>query len=94
MQQALQTGRAERGSRVALSGAVATCIETEKAQYARNILFITCGIGFADAAAADQLLTLLGLSGSVSQARPLREPPNSNLLRGKARLGNCSLAPA
>ena len=52
--------RAEGGSRIALSGAVATCIESMNAQLARSIIFITCGIGFADAAAADQLLTLLG----------------------------------
>ena len=61
MQQALQAGRAEGGSRIALSGAEATGIETEKAQYVRSIISITCGIGFADAAAADLLADITGL---------------------------------
>ena len=67
--------------RVVLSGAVATSIETEKAQYARSILFLTCGIGFADAAAADPylLLTLPGFylvrsARLSSSGSPLLQP--------------------
>jgi hypothetical protein len=83
-----RSARAERGSRIALSGAVATCIETEKAQYACSIIFITCGIGFADAAAADQLLTLLGLiwfgqPGSPSPGAPQLQPSTWKSWRGQ-----------
>ena len=67
-----------RGSPIALSGAVATCIETEKAQYVRSIIFLTCGIGFADAAAAEPLLTLPGF---IWFGQPGSPPPGAPLLQ-------------
>ena len=44
----------ERIEGIALSGAVATGIDIEKAQYGRSIVFLTRGTGFAVAAAAGQ----------------------------------------